>query len=56
MHLTNLPDVAARVCHYAILVLMVLYTIQSVTVFSQRQARGRERIFLRQNLDITHFG
>ena len=57
MHLTNLPDVAARVCHYAILVLMVLYTIQSVTVFSQRQARGRERIFLRQNLEmfLIHF-
>ena len=31
------------------IVLMVLYTIQSYTVFAQRSRRARERIFLRQN-------
>ena len=57
MNLTNLPDIAVRVCHYAILVLMVLYTVQSITVFSRRQAREMDRIFLRQNLEmfLIHF-
>ena len=50
MNLTNLPVVAVRVCHYVILVLMVIYTIQGVTVFRQRWAGQREKIFLRQNV------
>ena len=57
MSLTNLPDVAVRACHYIILVLMVIYTVQSVTVFRQREARARDRIFLRQNvvMFLIHF-
>ena len=57
MNLTNLPIVAARVFHYVILVLMVIYTIESVTVFRQSDARSRDRIFLRQNVEmfLIHF-
>ena len=57
MNLTNLPEAALKACHYIILALMVLYTIQSVTVFRQRQARARDRIFLRQNVEmfLIHF-
>ena len=57
MNLTNLPVVATRVFHYVILILMVIYTIQSVTVFRQSDARSRDRIFLRQNLEmfLIHF-
>lgn len=57
MNLTNLTDVAVRAAHYVILALMVVYTIQSVTVFRQRNARARDRIFLRQNLEmfLIHF-
>jgi len=57
VNLTNLPEAALKACHYIILALMVLYTIQSVTVFRQRQARARDRIFLRQNVEmfLIHF-
>ena len=57
MNLSNLPDLAVRIFHYVILVLMVLYTVQSVTVFAQRRSRDRDRIFLFQNIEmfVIHF-
>ncbi len=53
----NLPDTAVRVFHFAILALMVIYTIQSVTVFGQRRAKDRDRTFALQNIEmfIIHF-
>ncbi len=57
MNLNNLPDVAIRVSHYVILVLMVIYTFQSITVFRQRSPEAKDRVFLRQNVAmfIIHF-
>ena len=57
MSLTNLPDVAVRAFHYIILILMVIYTLESVMVFRQTQARARDRVFLRQNVEmfLIHF-
>ncbi len=57
MRMTNLPDLAVNVCHYAILILMVLYTIQSITVFSRQHEAEKDRVFLRQNLEmfLIHF-
>ena len=57
MRMTNLPDLAVNVCHYAILILMVLYTIQSIAVFSRQHEAEKDRVFLRQNLEmfLIHF-
>ena len=57
VNLANLQELAVRAFHYVSLALMVIYTIQSVTVFRQRQARSMEKIFLRQNIEmfLIHF-
>ncbi len=57
MNLTNLTDLAVRASHYVILVLMVIYTIQSITVFRQRSTEAKDKIFLRQNVSmfVIHF-
>ncbi len=57
MNLTSLADLAIRASHYVILILMVIYTIQSITVFRQQSPEARDRIFLRQNVSmfVIHF-
>lgn len=57
MNLTNLAGTVSKAAQYVILVLAVIYTIQSYTVFAQRNRLEREHIFLRQNVSMfaIHF-
>ncbi len=57
MNLSNLSDALSRASQYVILALIVIYTIQSITVFAQRSREVRERMFLRQNTEmfLIHF-
>ena len=48
-NLTGLVHTLTTAAQYLIIALMLVYTIQSYTVFAQRSRRARERIFLRQN-------
>ncbi len=52
MNLTNLTGTVSRAAQYLIIALMVIYTIQSFTVFAQRNRQDREQIFLRQNVSM----
>ena len=57
MNLTNLAGTVSKAAQYVIIVLAVIYTIQSYTVFAQRNRVEREHIFLRQNVSMfaIHF-
>ena len=57
MNLTNLAGTVSKAAQYVIIVLAVIYTIQSYTVFAQRNRMDREQIFLRQNVSMfaIHF-
>lgn len=57
MNLNNLVSTLTRASRYLILVLMVIYTVQSYTVFRQTSREAKERIFLRQNVSmfVIHF-
>ena len=55
--MTNLFHTVTRAAQYLIIALMVIYTVQSYTVFAQRRREDREHIFLRQNVSmfVIHF-
>ena len=57
MNLANLTGTVSKAAQYLIIVLMVIYTVQSYTVFAQRNRTDREQIFLRQNVSmfVIHF-
>ena len=57
MNLTNLAGTVSKAAQYVIIVLAVIYTIQSYTVFAQRNRMDREQIFLRQHVSMfaIHF-
>jgi len=57
VNLNNLVSTLTRASRYLILVLMVIYTVQSYTVFRQTSREAKERIFLRQNVSmfVIHF-
>ncbi|MDO5346163.1 MAG: FtsW/RodA/SpoVE family cell cycle protein [Lachnospiraceae bacterium] len=55
--MNQLINLAMQAAKYLILILMVLYTIQSYTVFRRTGARAKEYVFLRQNISMffMHF-
>ncbi len=55
--LTNIVSLLTRASRYLIIILMVIYTVQSYTVFGQRSLAAKRYIFLRQNVSMffIHF-
>ena len=55
--MSNLINLAVQVSRYLIIVLMVIYTVQSYTVFRRTNVRAKEYVFLRQNVSMffLHF-
>ncbi len=56
-NLTGLVHTLTTAAQYLIIALMLVYTIQSYTVFRRSDPEARERVFLRQNLSMfaIHF-
>ena len=56
-NLTGLVHTLTTAAQYLIIALMLVYTIQSYTVFRRSGPEARERVFLRQNLSMfaIHF-
>ncbi len=54
--LTNIKEILIQASRYLIIFLMIVYTVQSYTVFA-RSGRSRKNLFLRQNLAMftIHF-
>lgn len=55
--ISNLINLVTQVSKYLIIILMIIYTIQSYTVFQQTSAHAKEYVFLRQNVSMffIHF-
>ncbi len=55
--LTNVAGLFTGALRYLIIVLMVIYTLQSYTVFRERRSLARRTLFLRQNVSMfmIHF-
>ena len=51
-NLTRITELLGQISRYLILILMVIYTIQSFTVFRRRSVRARRSVFLRQNVSM----
>ena len=55
--MTGLINLATQAARYLTIILMVIYTIQSYTVFRRTGARAKEAVFIRQNVSMffMHF-
>lgn len=53
----NLINLVIQVSRYLLIILMILYTIQSYTVFRRTSVQAKEYVFLRQNVSMffIHF-
>ena len=53
----GMTDLLSRASRYLIIILMVIYTIQSFTVFRRSSAQAKRFVFLRQNVSmfVIHF-
>lgn len=55
--IANLINLTVQISRYLIIILMVIYTVQSYTVFRQTSVSAKEYVFLRQNVSMffIHF-
>ena len=55
--MTNLINLVVQVSRYLMIVLMVIYTLQSYTVFGRTSVQAKEYVFIRQNVSMffLHF-
>ena len=55
--MNQLINLVMQAGKYLMIILMVIYTIQSYTVFGRTGARAKESVFLRQNVSMffIHF-
>ena len=57
LNIERITDLFSQGSRYLIIILMVLYTIQSYTVFQYGSAQAKRNVFLRQNVSMffIHF-
>ena len=55
--MANLTNLIIQISRYLIIILMIIYTIQSYTVFRRTSVQAKEYVFLRQNVSMffIHF-
>lgn len=55
--MTNLINLVAQAAKYLMIILMLIYTVQSYTVFRRTSVQAKEYVFLRQNVSMffIHF-
>ena len=55
--MSNLINLMIQISRYLIIILMIIYTIQSYTVFRRTSVQAKEYVFLRQNVSMffIHF-
>ncbi len=57
INLSGVTSLLSQAARYLIIILMVIYTIQSYTVFRRRSVQGKNYVFMRQNVSMffIHF-
>ena len=55
--MTGLMNLGMQAAKYLMIIMMVIYTVQSYTVFRRTSVRAKQYVFLRQNVSmfLLHF-